>query len=191
MSDSEYPADIRDMTAMISSVKEANPDAELSLSMPGNSVLYAKQARELGLKPRVQFMLVGPGVAFFQKMFGDQMNGLVTMGHWSPSQKKWPEAKPFYDAYSAKFKEPPDYLNSVLSYMACQILEQAVAKVGLDKEKLRQTIASETFQTIDGPVKFEGVVNVSTPTMFLQYQNGVFEIIWPKSEATAQMIGPK
>jgi branched-chain amino acid transport system substrate-binding protein len=63
--------------------------------------------------------------------------------------------------------------------------------VGLDKEKLRQTIAGDTFQTIDGPVKFEGVVNVTTPTMFLQYQNGVFEIVWPKSEATAQMIGPK
>jgi branched-chain amino acid transport system substrate-binding protein len=191
VSDSEYPADIRDMTAMISSVKEANPDAELSLSMPGDSVLYTKQAHELGLKPKMQFMLVGPGIAFFQKIFGDQMNGLVTMGHWSPSQKKWPEAKPFYDAYSAKFKEPPDYLDTVLSYMACQILEQAVAKVGLDKEKLRQTIAGDTFQTIDGPVKFEGVVNVRTPTMFLQYQNGVFEIVWPKSEATAQMIGPK
>jgi len=191
VSESDYPADIRDMTAMISSVKQANPDAELSLSMPGDSVLYTKQAHELGLKPKMQFMLVGPGVAFFQKMFGDQLNGLVTMGHWSPSQKKWPEAKPFYDAYVAKYNEPPDYLDTVLSYMACQILEQAVGKVGLDKEKLRQTIASDTFQTIDGPVKFEGVVNVSTPTMFLQYQNGVFEIVWPKSEATAQLIGPK
>src|SRR5580704_9444165 len=64
VSDSEYPADIRDMTAMISSVKEANPDAELSLSMPGDSVLYTKQAHELGLKPKMQFMLVGPGIAF-------------------------------------------------------------------------------------------------------------------------------
>jgi branched-chain amino acid transport system substrate-binding protein len=189
--DSEYPLDIRDMTALISSVKAANPDAALSLSMPGDSVLYMRQAHELGLNPKVQFALVGPAASFFSKIFGDQLEGLVTMGHWSPSQKKWPEAKAFYDAYLAKYKEAPDYLDSVLSYESCQILEQAVAKAGLDKEKLRKVISSETFQTIDGPVKFEGVVNVTTPTMFLQEQKGVLEIIWPKSEATADMIDRK
>jgi branched-chain amino acid transport system substrate-binding protein len=188
VSNAEYPLDIRDMTALISSLKQANPDAELSLSMTGDSVLYTRQAKELGFTPRVQFVLVGPAATFFTKIFGDQVNGLLTMGHWSPSQTKWPKAKPFYDAYVAKYGEPPDYLDSALSYEACEITEQAVAKAGLDHEKLRQTIATETFDTIDGPVKFNGVVNATTPTMFLQYRNGVFEIIWPKSEATASVM---
>ena len=82
----------------------------------------------------------------------------------------------------------PDYLDSALSFEACEITEQAVAKAGLDHEKLRQVISTDTFDTIDGPVKFNGVVNATTPTMFLQYQNGVFEIVWPKSEATASVI---
>jgi branched-chain amino acid transport system substrate-binding protein len=142
----------------------------------------------LGFTPRVQFVLVGPAATFFTKIFGNQVDGLLTMGHWSPSQAKWPKAKPFYDAYVAKYGEPPDYLDSALSYEACEITEQAVAKAGLDHEKLRQTIASETFDTIDGPVKFNGVVNATTPTMFLQYRNGVFEIVWPKSEATASVM---
>ena len=188
VSNTEYPLDIRDMTALISSLKQANPDAELSLSMTGDSVLYTRQAKELGFTPRVQFMLVGPAATFFTKIFGNQVDGLITMGHWSPSQSKWPKAKAFYDAYVAKFGEPPDYLDSALSYVACEITEQAVAKAGLDHEKLRQTIASDTFDTIDGPVKFNGVVNATTPTMFLQYRNGVFEIIWPKSEATASVM---
>ena len=188
VSNSEYPLDIRDMTALISSLKQANPDAELSLSMTGDSVLYTRQSKELGFTPRVQFVLVGPAATFFTKIFGDQVNGLLTMGHWSPSQKKWPKAKPFYDAYVAKYKEPPDYLDSALSFEACEITEQAVAKAGLDHEKLRQVISTDTFDTIDGPVKFNGVVNATTPTMFLQYQNGVFEIVWPKSEATASVI---
>jgi branched-chain amino acid transport system substrate-binding protein len=186
VSNAEYPLDIRDMTALISSLKQANPDAELSLSMTGDSVLYTRQAKELGFTPRVQFVLVGPAATFFT--FGNQVDGLLTMGHWSPSQTKWPKAKPFYDAYVAKYGEPPDYLDSALSYEACEITEQAVAKAGLDHEKLRQTIASETFDTIDGPVKFNGVVNATTPTMFLQYRNVVFEIIWPKSEATASVM---
>ena len=69
--------------------------------------------------------------------------------------------------------------------MSCEILAQAVAKVGLDKDKLRNEIASDTFDTIDGPVKFDGVQNVSTPTMFLQLQDGKAQIVWPKAEATA------
>ena len=187
LSDAEYPVDIRDMTALITTVKKAQPDAELSLSMPGDSVLYMRQSKELGFTPKVQFMLVGPTATFFTKIFGDQLEGLITMGHWSPSQKSWPEAKPFYDAYVAKYHEPPDYLDSALSYESCQILQQAVAKVGLDHEKLRALFASATFNTIDGPVKFNGVVNATTPTMFLQYQKGVYEIVWPQSAATAKL----
>jgi len=40
--------------------------------------------------------------------------------------------------------------------MSLEILQQAVAVAGLDKEKLRAAIASTTFDTINGPVKFEG-----------------------------------
>jgi branched-chain amino acid transport system substrate-binding protein len=191
VSDVEYPLDIRDMTALITTAKAANPDAELSLSMTGDSVLYMRQSKELGFNPKVQYMLVGPAATFFTKIFGDQVDGLLTMGHWSPSQKAWPKAKVFYDAYLAKYKETPDYLDSALSYEACEILQQAVAKAGLDHEKLRQEFATDTFDTIDGPVKFSGVVNVTTPTMFLQYQKGVYEIVWPKEEATATIIERK
>jgi branched-chain amino acid transport system substrate-binding protein len=130
VSNAEYPLDIRDMTALISSLKQANPDAELSLSMTGDSVLYTRQAKELGFTPRVQFVLVGPAATFFTKIFGDQVNGLLTMGHWSPSQTKWPKAKPFYDAYVAKYGEPPDYLDSALSYEACEITEQGGGQGG-------------------------------------------------------------
>ena len=49
---------------------------------------------------------------------------------------EWPLARPFYDAYVKKFDEAPDYLDSALAYMSCEILEQAVAKAGLDKEKI-------------------------------------------------------
>jgi len=191
VSDADYPLDIRDMTALISTAKAAHPDAELSLSMTGDSVLYMRQSKELGFTPKVQYMLVGPAATFFTKIFGEQVDGLLTMGHWSPSQKAWPKAKPFFDAYVAKYNEPPDYLDSELSYEACEILQQAVANAGLDHEKLRKTFATETFDTIDGPVKFDGVVNATTPTMFLQYQKGVYEIVWPKEQATAAIIDRK
>ena len=181
----EYPPDIKDMTAILTKVKAAAPDALFILSYPSDSVLYAKQAKELGIAAPFQFVAVGPAIDFYTKVVGPAANGLVTMGHWSPAKTDWKRAKPFYDAYVKKFNAKPDYLDSVLAYMSCEILEQAVAKAGTDKEKLRQAISTMTFDTINGPVKFEGVQNVITPTAFLQIQGDELQIVWPKSIATS------
>ena len=183
--DEAYPPGIKDMTAMLTAVKNANPDAVLSLSYPSDSVLYMMTARELGIEAKFQLVLIGPTIDFFAQMFGPAADGVVTVGHWSPHQAAWPRAKPFFDAYVAKFETRPDYLDSALAYMSVEILEQAVATAGLDKEKLRQAISSTTFDTINGPVRFDGVQNAVTPTMFLQLQAGEIQIVWPPSEATA------
>jgi branched-chain amino acid transport system substrate-binding protein len=181
----QFAPDVRDMTSIVSAIKQAKPDVVLSLSFPAQSILYMKAAREQSLDAPFQLVLIGPTHEFFAKMFGPNLNGIMTIGHWSPFQAKWPKALPFYEAYTKKFTESPDYLDVPLAYMSCEILAQAVAKVGLDKDKLRNEIASDTFDTIDGPVKFDGVQNISTPTMFLQLQDGKAQIVWPKTEATA------
>ncbi len=181
----QFAPDVRDMTSVVGAIKKAKPDAVLSLSFPPQSILYMKAAREQNLDAPLQLVLIGPTHDFFAKMFGPNLNGIMTIGHWSPFQTKWPKAMPFYEAYTARFKETSDYLDVPLAYMSCEILAQAVAKSGLDKDKLRAEISSATFDTIDGPVKFEGVQNVTTPTMFLQIQDGKPQIVWPGTEATA------
>lgn len=180
-----FSPDVRDMTSVVDAIKKAKPDAVLSLSFPPQSILYMKAAREQNLDAPLQLVLIGPTHEFFGKMFGPNLNGIMTIGHWSPFQAKWPKAMPFYTAYTERFKEAPDYLDVPLAYMSCEILAQAVAKAGLNRDKLRSEISSATFDTIDGPVKFDGVQNVSTPTMFLQIQDGKAQIVWPGSEATA------
>jgi branched-chain amino acid transport system substrate-binding protein len=70
--------------------------------------------------------------------------------------------------------------------MTMEILEQAVAKAGLDRAKLRQTISSDTFDTVNGPVKFQGVQNAVTPTAFIQVQGDKVHLVWPASIATAK-----
>jgi branched-chain amino acid transport system substrate-binding protein len=181
----EYPPDIKDMTAILTKVKAAAPQALFVLSYPSDSVLYAKQAKELGIAAPFQFVAIGPTIDFYSKAVGPAANGFVTMGHWSPAKADWKRAKPFYDAYVKKFNEKPDYLDSVLAYMSCEILEQAVAKAGADKEKLRQAISTMTFDTINGPVKFQGVQNSISPTAFLQIQGSELQLVWPKSIATS------
>ena len=186
----EYPPDIKDMTALLSRVDAVNPDAVFVLSYPADSILYTRQAKEMRVRARFQWLAIGPTIPAYRKIFGSSANGILSMGHWSPAQSHWPRAKPFYDAYVARFKEEPDYLDTVLAYMSCEILEAAVAEAGLDKAKLRATINSKNFDTINGPVKFNGVENATTPVGFLQIQNDKFEIVWPAAISTAA-IKPK
>lgn len=181
-----YPPDIADMTALLTRIKSANVDGVIALSYPADSFLYMGQAKELGIDAPFQFLLVGPTIAAFKGAFGDAANGIVTLGHWSPHQKSWKKAKPFFDAYSAKYDMSPDYLDTALAYMSCEILQQAVAQAGLDRDKLRKLIASSTFETINGPVKFDGVENSVTPTAFLQLQGGDMHLVWPAEVATSK-----
>lgn len=180
----EYPPDIKDMTAMLSKVKQANPDGVLALSYPSDSPIYVRQAKELGIRAQFQFVLIGPGIDFFPKLLGSAANDIVTVGHWSP--KRNARAKAFYDAYVARFKEKPDYLDSIESFVSCEILEQAVKTAGLDRNRLRDAIAKGSFETINGTVRFKGVENTVTKTGFLQLQGGEAQMVWPPSEATAK-----
>ncbi|MBT7612306.1 MAG: amino acid ABC transporter substrate-binding protein [Rhodospirillaceae bacterium] len=183
-----YPPDIADMTTLLVEIKESGADGVIALSYPADSFLYQGQATELGVDAPFQFLLVGPTISAFADAFGEGSSGLVTLGHWSPHQDAWPRARPFYDAYVERFGMRPDYLDTALAYMSLEILEQAVAEVGLDHDKLREVISSGTFETINGPVHFTGVENDTTPTAFLQLQDGEMHLVWPASIATADYM---
>ena len=182
----EYPPDIKDMTPVLTQIRGANVDAVLALAYPGDSVLYAKQAKELNVNSPFQFIAIGPSDAFFPKAVGAaSADDVVTIAHWAP-RPEWKGSEAFYDAYVKKFGEDPDFLNSALAWMSLEILEQAVAKNGLDKEKIRAYVSTTTFDTINGKVKFDGVQNSITPTAFVQYQKGKLQIVWPASIATGK-----
>ena len=182
----EYPPDIKDMTALLTKVKQAKPDGILVLSYPSDSPLYVRQAKELALSAPFQFVMVGPGIDFFPKVLGSAANELVTIGHWAPSRNA--KAKAFNDAYVARFKERPDYLDTIESYLSCEILEQAVKTAGLDRNKLRDAIAKGKFDTINGTIQFKGMENTVTATGFLQLQKGEPQIVWPTAGATAKFV---
>jgi branched-chain amino acid transport system substrate-binding protein len=182
--DEEYPADIRDMTAIVSKVKQAKPDGVIVLSYPGDSPIYVRQAKELGIDAKFQFELIGPGMDFFSNSLGKAANDIVTIGFWTPSLNN--RAKSFNDAYVNRFKQRPDYLDSVLAYMSCEVLEQAVATAGLDKSKLRNAIQTGTFETINGTTRFDGVQESTTVAPFLQIQDGALQRVWPEDKVTAE-----
>jgi len=187
----DYPLGAQDLTSLLLEIKGKNPDAVLALCYAGGSFTMTTQSKEVGLNPKLFFQLIGPATVVFEPKFGPAAEGLTTMGHWSP-KGKWPGAKEFYDRYVARFKAKPDYLNSSLAYVGCQIMQQAIENVGsLDRKKLRDYIATHEFQTINGPIKFTGTENLKTPSMILQWQKGELEIVEPQEASTAKPLYPK
>jgi branched-chain amino acid transport system substrate-binding protein len=187
--DEDYPGDIKDMTTMISGLKSAKPDFVVGLSYLNDSVLYTTQARELGLEVPYQFTLIGPAQASFVGRLGPNANGVITLGQWSRNATQWPRAKPFFESYQARWKMVPDDKDTTIGFVTCEVLEQAVAKAGLDKEKLRAALASNTFDSIMGPVKYDDRGhNTAMPAGFMQIQKGINEVIWPRSIATAEIL---
>ena len=61
-----------------------------------------------------------------------------------------------------------------------------MAKVGLDRKAMRDYVANNELKTIIGKIKFDGSENVGTPGTVSQWQNGEFEVVWPKNIATAR-----
>lgn len=187
----DYPIGVRDLTMLLSEVKAKKPQALIALSYPADSFLITGQIQGVLFNPEFFFELVGPSIAAFGQAFGPATEGISTMGHWSP-KGPWPGAKEFEDRYLKKYNMRPDYLDSVLAYMGCEIVEEAITQAGsLDREKIRKAIAEGEFTTINGPVRFTGTENSVTPSMILQYQKSDLEIIWPPDLATAKPLHPK
>jgi branched-chain amino acid transport system substrate-binding protein len=187
----DYPMGEKDLTTVLSEAKNKKPDAVIALCYVPGSFTITAQSQEVGLNPKAFFQLIGPATVVFQPKFGAAAEGITTIGHWSP-KGKWPGAQGFYDRYLKKFNKKPDYLNSVLAYTGCQIVEQAIEMTGsLDRGKLRDTIANNEFNTINGPVKFTGSENLRTPSMVMQWQKGELEVVWPEETATAKPLYPK
>jgi len=187
----DYPRGVKDLVSLLSEAKAKNPDAYVGLTYVPDTFLSTTQAQEVGFNPKFFFQLVGAAAVAFGPKFGPATEGISTFGQWSP-RAKWPGAKAFHDNYVAKFKAKPDYLNSTLSYVSCQIMEQAVERAGtLNWEKIREIIAKDEFSTIYGSLKFAGSENLSQPAMILQWQKGEIDIVWPPEVATAKPLYPK
>ena len=185
--DQEYPPDIKDFTSIVNAVKQANVDAVIGYTYPADSVMYMDKARELDVTSPMQFLLIGPSIPFFAAKYGSNLDGLVSVGHWT-KDAKFTGAREFHDAYLKRWNEKPDNLDSVIGYVSVQILEEAVAQAGLDREKLRDAIAGGSFDTIMGLVEYENNNNSTTTAGLLQYQGDDNQIIWPPEIATADFI---
>ena len=175
---------------MLRTIKDQNPDAFIGITYPPDTILASRQSKEVGFNPRLFYASVGTAFQLYRNLIGASAEGVTGMGSWNA--KSSPAAKAYFDAHKAKFGgKEPDRWASGHCWAGLEILTQALGKVGMDRKAIRDYVARTEHQTIVGPIRFQGSENATIPGSVGQWQNGEFEVVWPKSLATAQLAMPK
>ena len=188
-----YPLGAKDLSPLLKTIKAANVDGLLCMSYPEDTFLITRQIKEIDFNPKVFYLGVGVAFPFYRdKLFGiDTVEGIMGAGAWNP-RCPYPGAKEYFDRHVKRWNKEPDRWASAFTYASLQIIEQAIGIVGsLDRKKLRDAIATKTFPTVVGPVKFVDGFNVQSPGEIGQWQKGKFEIVAAKEKRTAEPIFPK
>jgi branched-chain amino acid transport system substrate-binding protein len=184
-----FPANVKDLSVVLKDFKAKEPDALIGLTYPGESFLMTTQAKEIGFNPKLFYVAIGPAFPFFKQRFGEAVEGMMGFGTWSTSQG--PAQQQYRDAYFKRFNKEPDRDTTGFVWSALQVQQEAIEKAGLDRKAIRDYIASHEFSTLIGRVAYkDGAMARDTGTLS-QWQNGSYEVIWPKENATKSPLYPK
>jgi branched-chain amino acid transport system substrate-binding protein len=134
---------------------------------------------------------VAGGLQDYLQTVGSAGNETIYTVGWDPIAK-FPNSAQFVKDYHAANNVDPTYLGAQ-TFAAMQVLEQSVnAAKTTDNTKLRNYVASHSYATVVGTLKFNS--QGYTPPMgvlVLQFQAGKRVIIWPKGQATGSVIYPR
>lgn len=185
-----YPPNAKDLSPLLKEAKAANVDAFIAHSWAADTMLLLEQSMVIDFNPKFMYLSLGTAWPTFKDKFGTAIEGVTGPGGWN--EKYSPKAKEFYDKFVAMHGRPPCNWSTAFGYATYQIYEQAIEKVGLkDRTKLRDYIATHTFDTVYGPIKYTNYFNVDHPSYIGQWQKGVFESVAPKATRKVNVIYPK
>ena len=190
--ETSYPGGVKDLSPVMRSIKDKNPDAFVGFTYPPDTILASRQAKEIGFNPKFFYASVGTAFQLYRNVMTPAgAEGVLGMGSWNA--KTSPGAKAYFDAHVKKFgaAKEPDRWASGHCWAGLEILTNAVKAHGLDRKAIRDYVANTTHKTIIGDVKFTGSENTATPGTVSQWQNGEFEVVWPPKLATAKLNAQK
>ena len=191
-----YEPDEPDKAAVLADTmleaQELEADAFVGFTYPEATFTAPGVAMGIPYNPKIFHLNVGQNFASFRDTYGPKVvEGMMGPGAWNAKTSN--EAAEFEEHFMERWPDlSVDYWGHLIYWAGCQFFEQAIEKAGtLDQDKIRGIMATETFDTALGPMKFENGINVSHPGQMGQWQDGVFEVIGPEDKKTADPIYPK
>jgi branched-chain amino acid transport system substrate-binding protein len=164
-----YTAEDSDFSAILTKVKDANPDILYLPDYYSTVNLIAAQAREKGI---TAIMMGGDGWDSSDLDTAAVDGGYFT-NHYSPQDTR-PEVQDFVKKYQEKYGTVPDAL-AALAYDAAQILLQSMTNAkSVDPAKVAEAMASGKFAVVSGSISYDAQHNPIKAAAMLQVSGGQY-----------------
>jgi branched-chain amino acid transport system substrate-binding protein len=185
----KYTEGASDFSSVLTKVKSDGINAVLVAGHTEEAINFVQQAKELNVSPYILSLTVGPSEADFRKALGKDANYVYGVASWS-TQMNFPgyifkDTATFVKNFKKKFGYDPDYHNaSAIADIA--IYKDAIERAGsLDREKVRDAIASTNLSTIYGKVTFMKNGQINGTSVVLQILNGEVQQVFPNAAHAA------
>jgi branched-chain amino acid transport system substrate-binding protein len=195
-----YPANATDLSGVLTQIKTSAsggvPDFIIGSGHEGEALTTIKQAKQLGINPKLWAFTVGPALPDFITTLGADANDVIGSSQWTPQTKYqgtdlFGTSAKFEQMYKAKYNVEPSY--QAASAAACGLAFQFALKSAnsIDPQKVRQALASLDVTTFYGQLKFSTTgENDTKPMVTVQIQGGQLVTVFPSSVANASLTYP-
>lgn len=166
----------KDFKALLTTVKEKNPQAIYVGSYYNEASQICVQARQLGISVPI-FGDDGFDSPKFLELGGKSVEGVQFTTPFFREEPR-PIVQEFIKAYKEKFNKEPDML-SAQSYDSVLVLADAIKRANsTDKEAIRKALsATKGFEGVTGKFSFDDKNEVIKPVIITKVENGKFTYV--------------
>lgn len=191
----EFPRDVTDVTPILIKFKALNPDIFIGSTYIETSMLLVRQSRKINFSPKIMAFTIGAATPSFADGLGSDAEYIWGSSQWEQgldyAGPVFGSAGDYAELFHKKYGEWPNYHNAEAS-AAAVVLQLAIEKAGtLDREQVREALASLDTETFYGPVRFdESGKNVLKPMYAIQIQNGARVLVAPEEIQRGDPVYP-
>ncbi len=126
----------------------------------------------------------------YREALGGDADYTYGLSAWEPSLPN-PGIEEFTQAYQETFERAPSF-HAAGGYGSCQLFVEAAEKAGsLDADAMREALLELETTTVFGPFKVdERGYQTANQGVFIQWQDGDREVVWPEESATGEARFP-
>jgi branched-chain amino acid transport system substrate-binding protein len=192
-----YPAETTDFTPIAAGMVNAKAQVVVTGTLLPDVSAFIQAFHQQHYNPQAFIATAGPdqGTQFLQSVGGAATaEGIMVPNGWYPDLNA-PGNSQMVSEYIAQYGGTKSDISSDVpeAYAVGQVVAQAVTQNNsLDQTKLIATLHSGTFQSVQGPVKFDSTgQNTQAQAYLFQWQNSQLIPVFPANVATAPVEFPK
>jgi ABC-type branched-chain amino acid transport systems, periplasmic component len=176
------PPDQQDLSAVLTKIKELNPEVVYFGGLTPLGVRVLKQMDKLGIKAQLQGTSGMVGPSFVAGAGAELAEGVIAAYDMKPVEEL-PGGKFFVEEYAKQKYNEPFAAYGPYAYSAMTLIMDTIEKTGPNREKINIALGDvKNYPAIVGNITFDDLgQNISPQTTIYVVQDGEF-IDWNKSQ---------